>query len=71
MSQRKKFDCCFELSNKGIHLDVTTSPQYNNVAFSSYLHDVLQVSVCLRETEVDELIEILQEFKRQKAMYYN
>lgn len=71
MSQKKKFDCCFELPHKGIFLDVTTSPQYDNVEFSAYLNDDHQVSVCLREKEVDNLIEILQEFKRQKAMYSN
>jgi hypothetical protein len=70
MSQKKKFNCCFELPDKGVHLNITTSPQYDNVAFSTYFHDVIQVSVCLREKEVDELIEILQGFKMQKATYY-
>lgn len=64
-----KFPCCFESPHKGIYLEVTSNPESNNVDFSAFLNNEFQVSVCLRENQVDTLIDLLQEFK--KRMKFN
>lgn len=60
----KKFDCVFENRYKGIFMDVKING--NHVDFSAYKDNEFMVSVCLRDKEVDELIELLHKFKNRK-----
>lgn len=60
-----KFPCCFELPHKGIYLEVTSNPESSNVDFSAFQDHKFMVSVCLRENQVDTLIDLLQDFKNR------
>ena len=62
----EKYNCTFEHSHKGIFLKVEPNEQYNYIDISAFSGNEHKVSVCLRDSQVDELIAELQAFKNRK-----
>lgn len=57
-----RFDCVFENDYKGIFMEVNDNQTH--VAFSFYNRFEIEGEVCLREKELDSLINLLQELKK-------
>jgi hypothetical protein len=55
----KRFDCVFEREEKGIFMNVEKC--LNHIDFGMYEGNEIQVSVCLRKKETEELIKFLQD----------
>lgn len=65
MRTMEKYNCAFEHSHKGIFLKVVPNEQYNYLDISAFVGNEHKVSVCLRDNQVDELIEELQNFRNR------
>lgn len=59
---KNRFDCVFENDYKGIFMEVKDNQTH--VSFSFYERFQVEGEVCLREQELDELIELLQNLRK-------
>jgi len=57
----QKFDCCYELSHKGIYMEVDLNSTH--VAFSMYNRARFETQVCINsKDDARRLIELLEEY---------
>lgn len=58
MDEENKFNCCFENQEKGIFMTVAEGSRC--MEFNIHTHAVPGTGVCLRKTDVEGLIKLLQ-----------
>mgnify|MGYP001062719474 CR=1 FL=1 len=58
MGENHKFNCCFEKDEKGIFMTVAEGSKC--MEFNIHTHSVPGTGVCLRKTDVEDLIKLLQ-----------